>query len=88
MRKTTIKTQVTFTDIVAIGFNTDSNKLEDITITIPATAKTEKGIEKLVQENVRDNIKIVKIVSYNKFSVWYEMDRETFLKYAVLANEK
>lgn len=87
MRKTTIKTQVTFTDINAIGFNTDTNELQDIVITVPTTAKTEKGIEKLAQENVEDNIKVVKVVSYHKFSVWYEMDRKTFLAYASIVKE-
>ena len=82
MRKTTIKTQVTFTDISVIAFNSNTNELEQLVVTCDATAKTEKGIEKLAQNYVDECYKIVKVASHTKYSITYEMDRNLFMKYA------
>ncbi len=83
MRNTTIKTSVTYSIITAMVFNTTSKEVfNKWTETIPATAKTEKGYEKLLQDFLGDDFKILDIENVEKVQKWYEMDRETFLKNA------
>lgn len=82
MRKTTIKTQVTFTSIDMVAFNMDTIQLENLVVEVPATAKTEKGIEKLAQQYIDECYKVVKINASYKFTETYEMERNFFMEHA------
>lgn len=82
MRKTTIKTSVTYTCVNALLYIDETNELREVNFDIPATAKTPKGVEKLVSDYIGDDAKLVKVISADKMQVWYELDRETFLQFA------
>ena len=82
MRKTTIKTSVTYTCVEALLYIDEVNELRQVNFEIPATAKTEKGVEKLVSDYIGEDAKLVKVISADKKQVWYELDRETFMQFA------
>lgn len=81
MRNTTIKTSVTYSNITATIYNTETKEVKEIVLNIPATAKTTKGIEKIILEEM-PQVKVLEIAKVDKCQKWYELDRETFMKYA------
>lgn len=83
MKQKTVKATITLTKVVCTTYS-EINGISERTVTLPATFKTEEGMEKAVRDFLTETTteSLVKVNSYTKIKGVYTMPIEEFIEHS------
>ena len=81
MKQKTVKATLTLTKVVCTTYS-EQHGITETTVTLPATFKTEEGLEKALREFFAEttNESLVKVNTFSKIKGIYSMPIDDFIK--------